>query len=47
MTRGKACLCDVHSIALHVAAASLDYTEKYFARGFNTTIALVDCSGCN
>jgi hypothetical protein len=22
-------------------------TEKYFARGFNTTIALVDCSGCN
>jgi hypothetical protein len=23
------------------------YTEKYFARGFSTTIALVDCSGCN
>lgn len=22
-------------------------TEKYFARGFSTTIALVDCSGCN
>ncbi len=25
----------------------LAYTEKYLAFGFNTTIALVDCSGCN
>lgn len=24
-----------------------DQTEKYFARGFSTTTALVDCSGCN
>ena len=22
-------------------------TEKYLARGFRTTMALVDCSGCN
>lgn len=24
-----------------------DYTEKYLARGFSTTIALVLCSGCS
>ena len=31
----------------HDEGSARAYTEKYFARGFSTTIALVDCSGCN
>ena len=40
----------VHTIAAggeRCTCVDPDYTEKYFACGLSTTIALVDCSGCS
>ena len=36
-----------HIAPLKAGGARRGYTEKYFARGFSTTMALVDCSGCS